>query len=81
VKKVAELQVRHNFMLHKPELVVVTETWNDSASVVPLREGSCVIARRVRSDGRQGGGVLVYALIELSESAGIVGKSTESQRV
>ena len=62
---VAELSARFRLMVSKPSVLCLTETWADKGFPSMRIEGCTLISRRDRADGRQGGGVAVFALSDL----------------
>ena len=57
----AELDGRLRCMPVRPILVALTEMWLDASTGAVCLTGYLLISRRVRGDGRQGGGVALFA--------------------
>ena len=64
----AELVATLKLMSTTPAIVCLNETFLDSSTQELEVEGYECVARRDRADGRQGGGVAVYARKQFSNS-------------
>ena len=77
----AELTGMLRLYIVLPEIVCLNETFlNRSIEDVEL-EGYSVVARRDRKDGRQGGGVLVFARRDVANLITLIEKSQTAERV
>ena len=66
ISRVAELSARLRLMKSKPSVLFLIETWADKGLRTMRIEGYTLISRYDRADGRQGGGVAVFALDKLA---------------
>ena len=62
-----ELSARIRLMPRKPDIVCLNETFLDASTKEVGLEGYSLAARRDRSDGRQCGGIAVFARLEVAE--------------
>ena len=76
-----ELTARIRLMLRKPDIVCLNETFLDSSTKEVSLEGYSLVARRDRCDGRQCGGVAVFARSEVAERITLLEKSQQHERV
>ena len=75
----AELEV-HLAMCGMPNFVGITETWlKDSIEHISLA-GYTLVSRKDRSDGRQGGGIALFALNLVAAQIVHVADSTNHER-
>ena len=81
VSKLAALTATLRTLKRKPLLVCLNETWLDESTENLELEDYCSVARLDRQDGREGGGVAVYARKADSNRVTLVHKSTQAERV
>ena len=67
-------------MKSKPSVLCLSETWADKGLPTMRIEGKTLIFRDDRADGRQGGGVAVFALDKLAHKVTHLGDSTVAER-
>ena len=65
ILRVAELSARLRRTESNPSVLCLTETWADKGLPTMRVEGYTPVSRHDRPDGRQGGGVAVFALERL----------------
>ena len=80
ISRVAELSARLRLMKSKPSVLCLTETLADKGFPTVRIEGYKLISRHDRADGRQGGGVVVFALENLAHKVTHLGDSTVAER-
>ena len=76
-----ELEARLILMEKSPSIVCITETWLNSSIGSPSLYGYIIIGRRDRSDGRIGGGVIIFAHSSVADAVSTVFISTVSERI
>ena len=76
-----ELEARLMIMEKKPCIICLTETWLNKSVGAPTLNGYVVIGRRDRSDGRIGGGVIIFAVVSLIDVLTTVLISKCSERI
>ena len=67
-------------MTRKPELICINETHLSRTVEHVALEGYSLVARRDRSDGRQGGGIAAFALTSIAERISLVQSSDDAER-
>ena len=72
IPRVAELSARLRLMVTKPSVLCLTETSAD--------KGYTPISRHDRADGRQGGGVAVFAMVRLAHRVTLLKNSQVAER-
>ena len=68
-------------MKMKPCLICLNETWLDSSVKSIALEGYVLVGRRDRRDGRECGGVAVFAATGVSDSVTLLKDSESSERL
>ena len=76
-----ELTARLRAMSRQPAAVCVNESFLDASIGFVELEGYSIVARRDRKDGRQGGGVIVFARTDIANRLTLVEESMEAERV
>ena len=80
ISRVAELGARLRLTVSKPSVLCLTETWADKGLPSMRIEGYTLISGRDRADGRQGGGVAVFALERLAHRVTLLENSQVAER-
>ena len=81
MSKVAELTARLRLLKSSPTLVCLNETFLDASTKEVELEGYVLVARRDRRDGRQCGGVAVFALASQADYVTLVKDSDTCERL
>ena len=76
----AELDGRLRCMPERPLLVALTETWLDASTGAVCLTGYSLISRRDRGDGRQGGGVALFAASAFADNVVFIAHSGGYER-
>ena len=77
----AEISARIHLAPTKPRLLYLNETFLDKAILDLATPSYDLAVRRDRNDGRQCGGVVVYALTSVASSVTVCGISPVAERV
>ena len=80
ISRVAELSARLRLMKSKPSVLGLTEAWADKGLPTMRIEGNKLISGHDRADGRQGGGVAVFALENVAHKVTHLEDSTVAER-
>ena len=76
----AELDGRLRCMTERPLVVALTETWLDASTATVCLTGYSLASRRDRADGRQGGGVALFAASAFADNAVFIAHSDVYER-
>ena len=76
----AELDGRLRCMPERPFLVALTEMWLDASTGAVCLTGYSLIPRRDRNDGRQGGGVALFAASAFADNVVFIAHSDGYER-
>ena len=76
-----ELTARLRLAATKPDIICINESWLDKSVKSVELEGYTVVARRDRRDGRECGGVLVFAEKSVASSITQLSESEQFERV
>ena len=76
----AELDGRLRCMPERPLLVALTETWLDASTGAVCLTGYSLISWRDRGDGRQGGGVALFAASAFADNVVFIAHSDGYER-
>ena len=81
LSKAAELQARILMMPVRPSIICLTETWLSPSTARAALVGYSVVVRRDRDDGRNGGGVIIFAIDSLINNVVPIYVSIVAERV
>ena len=79
--KFTEINSRIALMIKKPSILCFTETWLNPSIGRIIISGYSVVVRRVRGDGRQGGGVIIFVADSIMHSVTPILVSGSAERV
>jgi hypothetical protein len=77
----AELTARINLLPELPTLICINETWLDKSIENIALAGYNVVGRHDRQDGRQGGGVILFARDCYANNVTLIEKSGDAERL